>query len=567
MDGIRPSGAAEARFAAIIDAGNDYVVTAETAGRIVFANRAARTALEGGVPPGADVFDIYSNDARRLVHDDVLTQLQRCGRWTGTLATRLAGDGVRDLPQTFIAHYDDAGAVECFSVIARAGDQADEHSTEADGSTTLDRVTGLVGREVLVDQLDHCRLRSARSGQAYAVLFCDLDGFKLVNDVFGHDAGDAVLAAVAERLRILVRPYDTVARFGGDEFVILLEDVPDAPTVLDIGQRIVRALSEPIALAHASATIGVSVGAAVSSGGGDSPLELIAHADAAMYEAKHAGKGRVELFGAALDSRLTERRELGNELRFVLERSELELCYRSVASLNTGDITGLEASVRWNHPTRGVLPPDAFIPVASTTGMIEQIDQWVLASAAADIASWRSDHPELVAWVTLSGRLLTHNDGAQRILAILAETNADARSIGIEISEAAIVRNYAETAAALRELHDGGVCIALDNFSGQLTVAQLQTLRPATVKLDRGFLTQLGATVESARAIRSLSGMIRPLGITVVAKGVDTQEQLAAVIALNVDSAQGAIIGPPTAASALTFKRHSFEPYELSGSV
>jgi diguanylate cyclase (GGDEF)-like protein len=484
------------------------------------------------------------------------------------LATRLADGGVHDLGQVLIAHRDETGALECFSVIASGIDAAAACAIDGDGDGDAgkDRLTGLASREVLVDQLDHCRLRSARSGKPYAVLFCDLDGFKLVNDVFGHDAGDAVLVAVAERLRVLVRPYDTVARFGGDEFVILLEDVPDAPTVHDIGQRIVRALSEPIALGQASATVGVSVGAAVSTGADDSPLELIARADAAMYEAKHAGKGRVELFGADLDSRLAERRQLGSELRFVLERNELELCYRSVASLSTGDITGLEASVRWNHPTRGLLPPDAFIPVASTTGMIEQIDQWVLAAAAADIASWRSDHPGLVAWVTLSGRLLTQADGARRILLILAETKADACSIGIEFSEDSIVRNYAETAVALRELHDGGVCIALDNFSGQLTVAQLQELRPATVKLDRGFLKQLGANVESARAIRSLSGMIRPLGITVVAKGVDTQEQLAAVIALNVDDAQGELIGSPTAAAELTFERYSFEPYEMSGS-
>ena len=193
-----------------------------------------------------------------------------------------------------------------------------------------------------------------------------------------------------------------------------------------IGQRIVRALSEPIVLPHGNATIGVSVGAAVSNGTDGSVHELIAHVDAAMYEAKHAGKGRVELFGEELDSRLTERRELGSDLRLVLERNELELCYRSVASLTTGDIAGLEASVRWNHPTRGLLPPDTFIPVASTTGMIEQIDEWVLAAAAADIASWRSDHPELVAWITLSGRQLTQSDGARRILAILAEANADA---------------------------------------------------------------------------------------------------------------------------------------------
>jgi len=565
MDGNPPSVAGEARLTAIIEASRDCILTADTAGAVVFANHAARALLEGA--RADNVFRLYSDDAQLFLHEVVMPELRRSGRWVGALATRtLAGDA-RDVEQILIAHHDAHGNVEFFSVVAPGTHDLSAPANDGAIVATKDRLTGLPGREVLVDQLDHCRLRSARSGQSYAVLFCDLDGFKLVNDVFGHDAGDGVLVAVADRLRELVRPYDTVARFGGDEFVILLEDVPDASTVSLIGQRIVRALSEPIVLPHGNATIGVSVGAAMSNGTDDGAHELIAHADAAMYEAKHAGKGRVELFGSELDCRLTERRELGSELRLVLERRELELCYRSVASLTTGDIAGLEASVRWNHPTRGLLATDAFIPVASTTGMIEQIDEWVLTAAAADIATWRSDHPELVAWITLSGRQLTQRDGARDILAILADANADARSIGIEISEEAVLRNYAETAPALRELHEGGVCIALDNFSGQLNVAQLQALRPEAVKLDRGFLKQLGLDVESARAIRSLTGMIRPLGISVVAKGVDTEEQLAAVLALNVDQAQGALIGPPTAAADLTFRRRSFDPMQLSSTT
>ena len=422
-----------------------------------------------------------------------------------------------------------------------------------------DRLTGLARRELLSDRLDHCILRSVRTSEKFAVLYCDLDGFKLVNDVFGHEAGDSVLAEVAVRLRSHVRPYDTVARFGGDEFVILLENIQQDSDVLAIAQRMVVSMAEPVALREAEATVGISIGVAVS--GVDTTAEsMLARADAAMYEAKHAGKGRVELFGTDLDNRLTDRRELGNDLRFAVERDELELWYRPVASLETGGIDSLEGSVRWNHPTRGLLKPEEFIPIAYATGVIEQIDEWVLTTAATDMSSWRKDHPDLVAWITVSARLLMRDRGARRILAILDAAGADARSVGIEVGEDAVVHDFTDTVAALRELHAGNVCIALDNFSGHLTVPQLHTLRPDTVKLDRSFLTQLGADFGSAGAIRSITGMIRPLGVTIVAKGVNTQEQLAVIISLNCDAAQGAITGHAARAADLEFTDCVFRP-------
>jgi len=432
--------------------------------------------------------------------------------------------------------------------------------------TDYDRLTGLVRREALADRLEHCMLRSARTAEHFAVLYCDLDGFKLVNDVFGHESGDTVLAEVATRLRHLVRPYDTVARFGGDEFVILLENLQHSSDAVAIAQRVVDAISTTIVLPDAQAIVGISVGVAMSMPGDLVPEALISRADAAMYEAKHAGKGRVELFGTDLDVRLTDRRELGNDLRLALDDGQLELWYRPVVSLDTGGIVSLEGSVRWNHPTRGVLQPDLFIPIACATGIIESIDEWVLTTAATDMTAWRREHRDLVAWITVSARMLRRDDGAERILSILSAAGADARSVGVEVAEASVMHDFADMVAALRRLHDGHVCVALDNFSGQLTVPQLHHVRPQTVKLDRSFLTQLGADIESAQAIRSITGMIRPLGVTVVAKGVNTREQLAAVVSLNCDAAQGVIAGPPARADDLEFQRCVFGTDPSTGS-
>jgi diguanylate cyclase (GGDEF)-like protein len=430
-----------------------------------------------------------------------------------------------------------------------------------------DRVTGLVRREVVIDRLRHCLLRSARTSEQVAVLYCDLDGFKLVNDVFGHESGDSVLAEVAARLRHLVRPYDTVARFGGDEFVILLENIGHASDAVAVAQRVVDAISNTIALPDAHANVGISVGVAMSIPGETVPEALIARADAAMYEAKHGGKGRVELFGADLDVRLTDRRELGNDLRFALEDGHLELWYRPVVSLDTGRIVSVEGSVRWNHPTRGLLGPDVFVPIAYATGHIESIDEWALTTAAADMSAWRSDGRDLVAWITVSSRMLRRDHGVGRMLSILAAPGADARRVGIEVAETSVMQDFADTVAALRALHDGQVRVALDNFCGQLTVPQLHHLRPQTVKLDRSFLNELGADIESATALRSLTGMIRPLGVAVVAKGVNTREQLAAVVSLNCDAAQGAIAGPPARAADLEFKRCVFDTDNRAGAA
>jgi diguanylate cyclase (GGDEF)-like protein/PAS domain S-box-containing protein len=555
---------------AVCESMPDCVITTDHRGVVWFANRAARALLgiaSDDTVGGADI-DVLSHlttASLRRLRRECAAAFANQDSWTGVVTLADAGGRRRDVSVVVIAHRDQSGTPVRFSGVARDISNL-KLADELAESAIYDRLTGAAGRDLLADRLTQCAQRSERSGASFAVLFCDLDGFKVVNDLFGHASGDLVLVEVTRRLKRLVRASDTIARLGGDEFVIVVDGL-DAPARAQfIAQRIVDSLPAAITLPTGVATVGVSIGIAIGLGASEKIENHLARADAALYEAKRAGKGRIVQYGAELDRRIADQRELSQALPDAISRGQLALHYRPVADLVTGEITSVEATLKWHHPTRGILSPDTFIPIASATGMIEPIDQFVLVTAARDLAAWRAEHPDLVAWVTVSGRLLLRRDGIAQILAALECASVPADQIGIEVREDAVAQNFTETLDVVRSLMDAGVRVALDDFSGRLTVRQLQILRPHTVKLDREFLGKLGLNVESAKAVRSVIGMIRPLSIAIVAKGVNTPEQLAAVISLNCDGAQGAAIGEGADAAHARFERRSLNSMHSSAS-
>jgi diguanylate cyclase (GGDEF)-like protein/PAS domain S-box-containing protein len=541
----------------------DYVVTTDSRGVIRFANHAARAWLgiaadHPVVAPEIEVLPYFTIESQQRLRRECATAFTSDTSWTGVVNLAHADGRHSEVSLVVIAHRDQRGTIVQYSGIARDVASIGLVEELAPGPI-YDRLTGAAGRDLLVDRLTKCAQRSERSGSPFAVLFCDLDGFKVVNDLFGHASGDLVLIEVTRRLKRLVRASDTIARLGGDEFVIVLEGLDVPARAQFVAQRVVDRIPAAITMPTGVATVGVSVGIAIGQGASEKIEDHLARADAALYEAKRAGKGRIVEYGVELDRRIADQRELGHDFSDAITKKQLVLHYRPVADLVTGEITSVEATLRWHHPTRGTLKPDLFIPIASATGMMESIDHFVLVTAAYDLAAWRADHPDLVAWVTVSGRQLMRRDGATRILNALECANAPAHHIGIEVREEAVAQNFPETVDVVRTLMDGGVRVALDDFSGRLTIPQLQALRPHTVKLDREFLGTLGASVESAKAVRSVIGMIRPLGIAIVAKGVNTVEQLAAVISLNCDGAQGAAVGQGTDATHARFERRSLD--------
>ncbi len=422
-----------------------------------------------------------------------------------------------------------------------------------------DPLTGLPNRHSFVDSLHDALRRGAASGSPVGILFLDLDHFKLINDSIGHHAGDELLREVAPRLRAHLRPGDIVARFGGDEFGILVDRLADEEEALAIAERVSRAFAEPYSMEGAEHFVSASIGIAVARPSGRDPVEpelLIRDADAAMYKAKERGRGRCELFDAAMRARAIGRLETERELRHALDRNELELHYQPVVALGSGEIVGLEALVRWNHPERGLLDPGAFVPIAEESGLIEPIGRWVQETACRQALGWhelRPDQRPLDVAVNLSARQVAHRDLADSVRQILARTGLDPVNLRLEVTESALVDEAAGATATLEALSELGVRLVLDDFgTGYSSLAYLNRFPFDALKIDRSFVDGLGLEQERTAIVEAVIGMARALSLDAIAEGVESEEQLSELRRLGCDFAQGHLFSRPLAPQRVT---------------
>jgi diguanylate cyclase (GGDEF)-like protein len=413
-----------------------------------------------------------------------------------------------------------------------------------------DQLTGLANRALFLDRVDQGLARLARNHDGLAVLFIDLDRFKLINDSMGHAAGDEVLTTVAERIRAIVRPADTVARFGGDEFAILCEELTELEPVIDLAKRVLEVIAVPIAIANDQQAIaGASIGIVMTSAADTATEALLRDADAAMYEAKEAGRNRYVVFSN--ESRLggLARLKQADELRSGLERDEFTVIYQPVMDLRGDTWVGVEALLRWKHPTLGLLGPDAFIGVAEDMGVIVPLGAWVMAEACRDLASMTglTDASTFLA-VNLSARQLAHAGLVDELERALGATGLAADRLCLEITESVLMDDVDHSLQALRSLKAIGVQIAVDDFgTGYSSLSYLRKLPIDVVKIDRSFVAGAGVNPADEAIVAAVVNLSHALGSLVVAEGVETQEQLVTVRALGCDQAQGFYWSRPVA--------------------
>ena len=420
-------------------------------------------------------------------------------------------------------------------------------------SANHDALTSLPNRFMFNERLTQALARAQRQNKKVAVLFIDLDRFKVINDTLGHDAGDRLLIELATQLRGCLRENDTIARQGGDEFVVLVEDINDANQVTGVAQKILETVAEAHVLGGQEFHITASIGISVYPDEGADVQALLKNADIAMYRAKEAGKNNFQFYSAEMNQHTFERLALETSLRRAVEREEFLLHYQPKVDLRSGRITGVEALVRWRHPDLGMVSPAQFIPLAEETGLIAPIGDWVLRTACVEARRWvASGISEISVAVNLSAHQFAREDLAQSIHSVLLESGLEARFLEIEITESTVMHNAKSAAGILQQLKDLGIRVAIDDFgTGYSSLGYLKRFPIDSVKVDRSFILDIPHDNDDVAITRAVIAMAHSLRLKVIAEGVETEEQYQFLRDHDCDEMQGYYFSKPIDAEAL----------------
>ena len=550
--------ASEERYRTLVETSPDAIILTDLEGKIVLANRRAAElyACESEDElVGMSGMSLVAPESSELLVES-LSKVEEKGTVTSVECTLVGRDGTHFPAEVSITSVTDAHGKKVGHItIVRDITERKMLESQLEYQAFHDPLTNLPNRVLFTDRLEHALASTGRRGASVAVLFIDLDGFKVINDSLGHKAGDQLLVSVARRLLSAVRPGDTVARLGGDEFTVLLEDVTGMAQALAVGSRIIGHLQVPILLEGHEVSITASIGIALSTSSLDQPDDLLRDADIALYEAKEKGKARCAVFDVSMNSRAWKRLELEIELRRAIDQREFTLHYQPVVDLQSGEVRELEALVRWEHPERGLVPPKDFIPLAEETGLIVPIGQWVLAEACRQMRTWQDEQhegiPQTVS-VNLSARQLKEPTLVYDLRAILDNSGLDASHVKLEITESVALENTEATIATLLELKSLGVQLALDDFgTGYSSLVYLKRYPVDTLKLDRNFISGLGGNSEDTAIVQAVIAFAKTLNLSVTAEGVETAEQLAELQRLGCDRAQGYYFARPMPAESV----------------
>jgi diguanylate cyclase (GGDEF)-like protein len=412
-----------------------------------------------------------------------------------------------------------------------------------------DALTLLPNRTLLMERLEMGLQRAKRyPDHSFAVLFIDLDRFKAINDSLGHQVGDRLLLAIAHQLQQLVRSTDTVARIGGDEFIILLDPIQEIDDAIRVAARIHSQLRLPLQLAGREVFTSASIGIVASASHYQQGSDLLRDADIAMYRAKEKGKARYEVFDQAMYAQAIQKLQIENDLRQALSQQEFYLNYQPIVSLSTGRIIGFEALLRWLHPERGFVSPAEFISIAEETGLIVPIGEWVIHAACTQMRQWQAkfSHPPAKISVNLSLKQLREPDFLEKLDRVLAETEIGAESLSLELTESMLMDNVEELLFVLGQLRARNICLSIDDFgTGYSSLSYLHRFPIDYLKVDQAFISGIGANVKNRKIAATIISLAHQLGIKAIAEGVETPEHLQHLQALDCEEAQGYLFSKP----------------------
>lgn len=547
------------RLTDIFELTRDIVAIATGKGRLIYLNKYGREFFGISETQELDretnkkIFSRVPPEILDRMVNVVRPELGETGLWSGEIPIETDdGTHASHLVQLLV-HTDEAGDIEYYSCVLHDISERKAFEFQLAHQATHDPLTGLPNRTLLLDRLGVALARARRNERHLAVLFLDLDHFKVVNDSLGHSLGDRLLVEIAKRLGAALRPGDTIARFGGDEFVVLCEELDDRHDAIPLAERLVDSISGPFSIDDSEVFVHVSIGIAFAESAEADPETLIRDADAAMYQAKDRGRARWVIFDHAMRAHAVERLAIENTLRRALERHELKVYYQPIIDLDYGRITGVEALVRWGHPERGLLLPGDFIHIAEETGLIMPIGRWVFDQACRQVQRWRVEYPQLKTLhlsVNLSGHQLAHPEIIRDVGSVLAETGIDPSLVDIEMTESVLMEDVEASHVTLAKLKALGVRLAIDDFgTGYSSLSYLRRFPVDQLKVDRSFVDGLGSDPNDSAIVTAIITLAHTLGLEAVAEGVETAEQLSELRRLSCDKGQGFLMARPATAA------------------
>jgi diguanylate cyclase (GGDEF)-like protein/PAS domain S-box-containing protein len=541
--------------AAVFENTSEGVLITDVDAKIIAVNKAFTliTGFSGNDVLGKNPRILKSGQHDSKFYEHMWSSLQKYGEWGGEISDRRKNGEILHKWQTISAVRDDNGRLTHYVSVFSDISHIKRSEAQLHHLAHHDALTDLPNRLLLNARLEHSLQHAHRKDTHVAVLFLDLDHFKKVNDSLGHPAGDHLLQLVAQRLLVSVREEDTVARLGGDELAIVLGSLDDDRLAGKVARGILDGFSEPFELEGQDIFMSASIGISIYPRDGQDAMTLLKNADAAMYMAKHDGRNGYRFYSNELTTGARKSLALDTSLHRALEREELLLHFQPQLSLQSGDIVGLEALVRWQHPEFGLLSPDKFIPLAEENGLIGDIGEWVLRSACKQAKAWQNDGltPFRIA-VNLSGRQLEQGDIVQVVHDVLEDTGLDPACLELELTESSVMRRAEQAVKTLDALRELGTTIAIDDFgTGYSSLSYLKRFHVDRLKIDRSFVRDIPQDANDVALARAIVALGHSLNLSVIAEGVETQEQKELLTSIGCDEMQGFLYSAPRTASEI----------------